>query len=144
IDTVGTSSFTLRGLPGITVTVNSLTQFGGGVSGLNSLFAGDHVQIRGRATGTNSVIATEVDKLSPDTRVELQSAIQSITGSPEVVRILGVDVATSAPGFVFEDVNNNVIARVTFFMQAKVGTLVKARGTLSGTTVTWSQMELEN
>src|SRR6266849_2126700 len=139
IDTVGASSFTLRGLPGITVMVNSLTQFEGGVSGLNNLVAGDHVRIRGRASGSNTVIATEVEKLSPDTRVELQGPIQSITGaSPnQIVTILGVAVDTT--GVVFEDVN-----RVTFFAQAMVGTLVKARGSLSGTTVTWSEMELED
>jgi hypothetical protein len=139
IDTVGASSLTLRGLPGITVTVNSLTQFEGSVSGLNNLVAGDHVRIRGRASGSNTVIATEVEKRSPDARVELQGPIQSITGaSPnQIVTILGVAVNTT--GVVFEDVN-----RVTFFAQAVVGTLVKARGSLSGTTVTWSEMELED
>ncbi len=139
IDTVGTSSFTLRGLPGITVTVNSLTQFEGGVSGLNNLVAGDHVRIRGRASGSNTAIATEVEKRSSDARVELQGPIQSITGaSPnQIVTILGVAVSTT--GVVFEDVN-----RATFFAQAVVGTLVKARGSLSGSTVTWSEMELED
>src|SRR6266849_2250326 len=147
IDTAGSSSLTLRGLPGITVTVNSLTQFeGSSVTGLNNLFAGDHVQVRGRASGANSVIATEVEKLSADTRVELQGSIQSIAGaSPnQVVTILGVPVNTSTTGFAFEDVNNNVITRAVFFAKAVVGTLVKARGSLSGATVTWSEMEIED
>ena len=139
IDAVGTSSLTLRGLPGITVTVNSLTRFEGGVSGLNNLVAGNHVRIRGRASGGNTVIATEVEKQSQDTRVELQGPIQSITGtSPsQIVTILGVAVDTT--GVVFEDAN-----RAMFFAQAVVGTLVKARGTLSGSTVAWSEMELED
>jgi hypothetical protein len=139
IDTVGTSSFTLRGLPGITVTVNSLTRFEDGVSGLNNLVAGNHVQIRGRASGSNTVIAIEVERRSADPRVELQGPIQSITGaSPnQIVTILGVTVDTT--GVVFEDVN-----RATFFSQAVVGTLVKARGNLNGSTVTWSEMELED
>jgi hypothetical protein len=138
IDTVGTS-LTLRGLPGITVTVNSLTHFEGGVSGLNNLVAGDHVRIRGRVSGSNTVIATEVERRSPATRVELQGPIQSITGtSPnQIVTIIGVAVDTT--GVVFEDVN-----RATFFAQAVVGTLVKARGSLSGSTVAWSEMELED
>jgi uncharacterized protein DUF5666 len=144
IDAVGTSSFTLRGLPGITVTVNSLTQFQGSVSGLNNLFAGDHVQIRGRASSGNNVIATEVEKLSPDTRVELQGAIQAISGvSPnQVVTILGVSVSTA--GVVFQDIDNSVITRDAFFAKAVVGTLVKARGTLGGGGINWSEMELEN
>jgi hypothetical protein len=139
IDSVGTSSLTLRGLPGVTVTVNSLTHFEGGVSRLNNLVAGDHVRIRGRASSSNTVIATEVDRRSAETRVELQGPIQSITGaSPsQIVTILGVAVDTT--GVVFEDVN-----RATFFSQAVVGTLVKARGSLSGSTVAWSEMELED
>src|SRR5712675_2003233 len=136
IDTVGASSFTLRGLPGITVTANSLTQFEGGVSGLNNLVAGNHVRIRGRTSGSNTVIATEVERRSADPRVELQGPIQSITGaSPnQIVTILGVAVDTI--GVAFEDVN-----RATFFSQAVAGTLVKARGGLNGSTVTWSEME---
>jgi len=54
------------------------------------------------------------------------------------VTILGVAVDTT--GVIFEDVN-----RATFFAQAVVGTLVKARGTLvGGGGVTWSEMELED
>src|SRR6267378_3278252 len=92
IDTVAASSFTLRGLPVITVTVNNLTQFEGGVNGLNNLVAGNHVRIRGRASGSNTLIATEVERRSPDPRVDLQGPIQSIAGaSPnQVVTILGV------------------------------------------------------
>jgi hypothetical protein len=139
IDSVGTSSLTLRGLPGVTVTVNSLTHFEGAVSSLNNLVAGEHVRIRGRASSSNTVIATEVERRSAETRVELQGPIQSITGaSPnQIVTILGVAVDTT--GVVFEDVN-----RATFFSQAVVGTLVKARGSLSGSNVTWSEMELED
>ncbi len=136
---MGTSSLTLRGLPGVTVTVNSLTHFEGGVSRLNNLVAGDHVRIRGRASSSNTVIATEVERRSAETRVELQGPIQSITGaSPnQIVTILGV--AVDATAVVFEDVN-----RATFFSQAVAGTLVKARGSLNGSTVTWSEMELED
>jgi hypothetical protein len=144
IDTISASSFTLRGLARITVTVNSLTQFGGGVSGLNNLVAGDHVQVRGRASSGNGVIATEVDKLSPDTRVELQGPIQLIDATipnQQVVTILGVAVNTA--GITFQNVNDVVISRADFFAQATTGTLVKARGDLNGTTVTWKEMELE-
>src|SRR5712671_5356358 len=139
IDTVGASSFTLRGLPGITVTANSLTRFEGGVSGLNNLVAGNHVRIRGRTSDSNTVIATEMERRSADPRVELQGPIQSITGaSPnQIVTILGVAVDTI--GVAFEDVN-----QTTFFSQAVAGTLVKARGGLNGSTVTWSEMELED
>ena len=93
------------------------------------------------------MIATEIERTSttPDNRVELQGPIQSITGaSPnQVVTILGVPVNTSTIG-TCEDVDNNIITRDAFFARAAVGTLVKTRGSLSGSTVTWSEMGLED
>jgi len=142
----GTSSFRLSGLPGITVTANGLTQFTN-VANFAALADGNHLRIRGRLSGSATVIATEIERTSttPDNRVELQGAIQSISPT-QVVTILGVAVDTSTSGFVFKDLNNNVIVRAAFFMQAAVGTLVKARGNLNmdGITVTWSEMELED
>ena len=142
----GTSSFGLSGLPGITVTANSLTRFEN-VANFGGLSDGNHLRIRGRLSGGATVIATEIERISiaPDNRVELQGPIQSITGvSPsQVVTILGVPVNTSTIS-TFEDVDNNVITRAAFFAKAVVGTLVKARGSLSGATVTWSEMELED
>ena len=141
----GDGSLTLTGLPGITVTVNSLTEFEGGVSALSQLFVGDHVEVRGRQGSGNSVIASEVKKRSPDNRVGLQGPIQSISGaSPnEIVTILGVAVNTT--GVAFEDVDDNPISRAVFFARAVVGTLVKARGDLGGGgAVSWSEMELED
>lgn len=146
--TLGTNSLTLNGLPGITVTASSLTDFKGGVSALNNLIAGDHVRIRGRASSGNNVIATEVDKRSADTLIELQGTIQSITGSnaSQVVTIFGIAVDTS--GFSgsngFLDIDGSMITRSAFFAKAVVGTLVKASGTLGGSTVTWDQIELED
>ena len=142
---IGNGSFTLTGLPGITVTANNVTEFEGGISGLNELLVGDHVEVRGRLGSGNSVIATEIKKRSPDNRVVLQGPIQSISGaSPnEIVTILGVAVNTT--GVAFEDVDDNPISRAAFFAQAAVGMLVKARGDLGGGgAVNWSEMELED
>jgi len=144
IAVLGVNSFTLSGLTGVTVTVNGLTQFEN-VANFAGLANGDHLRIRGRASGSNAVIATEVEKRSPDTRVELQGPIQSITSaSPnQVVTILGVGVNTA--GVVFQDVDESVITRDAFFAKAVVGTLVKARGALGGGGgITWSEMELED
>jgi len=144
---LGASSFSLNGLPGITVTANSLTEFRGGISGLGDLANGNHVQVRGRLGSGANVIATEIDRTSttPDNRVELQGPIQSITGtSPnQVVTILGVSVNTA--GVVFQDIDDSVITRDAFFAKAVVGTLVKARGSLNGGGgINWSEMELED
>jgi hypothetical protein len=138
------NSFTLSGLPSVTVTVNGLTQFSN-VANFAGLANGDHVRIRGRASGRNTVIATEVERRSPDPRVELQGPIQLITGADpnQFVRILGVDVDTTAISF--RDIDDSAIARAAFFAKAVVGKLVKARGTLGGGGgISWSEMELED
>src|SRR5258706_110510 len=142
IAALGVNSFTLSGLPGVIVTVNGLTQFNN-VANFAGLVNGDHLRIRGRASSSNTVVATEVEKRSPDSRVELQGPIQSITSANpnQVVRILGVDVDTTAISF--RDIDDSAIARAAFFAKAIVGKLVKARGTLGGG-VTWSEMELED
>ena len=60
-----------------------------------------------------------------------------------VVTIFGIAVDTSGFGSNgFHDVGDNTITRSEFFVQAVVGTLVKASGTLGGT-VTWNELELE-
>ena len=139
------SSFELNGLPGITVMPNGLTEFSGGINGLGDLVNGNHVRVRGRISSGATIIASEIEKRSTDTRVELQGPIQSITGADpsQVVRILGVDVDTTAISF--RDIDNSAIARAAFFAKAVVGKLVKARGTLGGGGgINWSEMELED
>jgi len=139
------SSFELNGLPGITVMPNGLTEFSGGINGLSDLMNGNHVRVRGRISSGATIIASEIEKRSTDTRVELQGPIQSITGTDpnQVVRILGVDVDTTAISF--RDIDDSAIARAAFFAKAVVGKLVKARGTLGGGGgISWSEMELED
>ena len=139
------SSFELNGLPGITVMPNGLTEFSGGINGLGDLVNGNHVRVRGRISSGATIIASEIEKRSTDTRVELQGPIQSITGTDpnQVVRILGVDVDTTAISF--RDIDDSAIARAAFFAKAVVGKLVKARGTLGGGGgINWSEMELED
>ena len=139
------SSFELNGLPGITVMPNGLTEFSGGINGLGDLVNGNHVRVRGRISSGATIIASEIEKRSTDTRVELQGPIQSITGADpsQVVRILGVDVDTTAISF--RDIDDSAIARAAFFAKAVVGKLVKARGTLGGRGgINWSEMELED
>jgi len=138
------SSFELNGLPGITVMANGLTEFSGGINSLSDLMNGNHVRVRGRISSGATIIASEIEMRSADTRVEFQGPIQSITGADpnQVVRILGVDINTTVISF--RDTDDSAIARAAFFAKALVGKLVKARGSLSGSTVTWSEMELED
>lgn len=139
IATVSGNTLTIAGLPGVTVTLTSFTERSGG-SGAPAV--GTHVRVRGKAGAGNSIIATRLEQRSPDTRVELQSAVQA--ASPESsLRLLGVDIATGS-GLVYRDATGAAISRTAFYAGATVNKLVKARGTLAGGSVTWSELELEN
>ncbi len=137
-------TFTITGLSGVTVSVNSQTEFkangGNQVTDLTDLLVGDHVRVRGRVGSNNSVIATRVEQRSGDTDVDLQGPVQSV--SDPNLTILGVTVDTT--GMKLEGLDDGVISRVAFFGVVKEGTLVKVKGKLVGGIVAWEKAELED
>jgi cytoskeletal protein CcmA (bactofilin family) len=145
IETIGTNSLTLKGLPGITVTVNSQTEFkangGATINNLSDLAINNHIRVRGRVSGTNSVIATRIQLRSSDNDVDLQGPVQAV--SDPILTILGVTVDTTSVAQ-FEGVDGGPMNRRGFFAAVQVGTLVKVKGTLNGTVVTWGEAELED
>ncbi|ALA57449.1 DUF5666 domain-containing protein [Nitrospira moscoviensis] len=138
-------TFTIAGLPGVTVTVNSQTEFkangGTAITGLGDLAVGNHVRVRGRASGTTSIIATRVERRQADDDVVLQGPVQVLAG-PNIT-ILGVTVDTSGIDE-FDGVNDAPISRTAFFNAVKVGAVVKVKGRLNGGVVTWREAELED
>jgi Domain of unknown function (DUF5666) len=126
----------------VTITVNSQTELkdGGNTITLNDL-QDNHVRVRGRVIGPNTVLATRVQLRSSDDDVDLQGPVQSITGN--VVTILGVSVDTSTINQ-FESVSGTSMSRAGFLAVVKVNSLVKVKGKLSGTTVAWEEAELED
>ena len=141
IATINGNTFTIDGLPGVTVTVDSQTEGGNTLSNL----LGSHVRVRGRVSGSSSVIATRIEQRSVDNDVDLQGPVQSISGQD--LTILGVTIDTSTiSNDNFEGLNDQVIGRAAFFNAVKEGTLVKVKGQLdnSGVGVTWREAELED
>jgi hypothetical protein len=139
IATINGNTFTIAGLPGVTVTVDSQTEGG---NTLNDLL-GNHVRVRGRVNGSSSVIATRIEQRSADTDVDLQGPVQSISGQD--LTILGVAIDTSTiNNNNFDGLNDQVIGRAAFFNVVKVDTLVKVKGRLDGVGVTWREAELED
>ncbi|MDP1945946.1 MAG: DUF5666 domain-containing protein [Nitrospirota bacterium] len=139
-------TFTITGLSGVTVNVNSQTEFnangGNTITGLNDLSIGDHVRVRGRAGAGNSVIATRVEQRSASDEVDLQGPVQAVS-NPNLT-ILGVAMNTSAlNNDDFQGLNDQPIGRAAFFNAVNVGTLVKMKGRLNGGVVTWREAELE-
>ena len=140
-------TFTITGLPGVTVRVNSQTEFkangGNRILDLNDLSVGNHVRVRGRVGSVNSVIATRVEQKSGDVDVDLQGPVQTVA-NPNLT-ILGVTVDTSGiSNDNFEGLNGQLIGRAVFFNDVKEGTVVKVKGRLNGVAVTWRELELED
>jgi len=140
VASVSGSSLTIAGLPGITVNVTSITEFKDVTAG--TLAAGQHLRIRGKLGSGNSMVATRLELRSARTDVELQAPVQAFTAETSV-RLLGVDIATASVSQ-YRDVNDNAINRSDFFTALKVDSLVKANGDLSGGSVSWKELELEN
>lgn len=142
VASVAANQLTVSGLPGITVFVNAQTEFKGGIPDLAQLVAGNHVRVRGRPTGTSSVIAAEVEKRFPGTRVALQGAVQSIA-NPTVI-VLGVPIDTSPIlDSNFKGSDGVTTGRTAFFSAVKAGTLVRAQGDWNSVSVIWNEIENE-
>lgn len=137
--TVSGNTVTLAGLPGLTITANSQTELKDAVS-LSDL-NGKHVRVRGRAAGTDTVVATRIELRSADSAVDLQGPVQSINGT--VIEILGVFVDVAGITH-FESVSGTSIGQGAFLAEVAVNSLVKVNGELSGATVIWDEAELED
>ena len=143
-DPIG-NTLTLDGLPGITISVNSQTEFKN-VANLAGLATGNNVRIRGREGVGNTVIAMEVELRDTNSNIDidLQGAVQAV--SNQNLTILGVQVNTN--GFSnpddFQGLDDQPIGRAAFFNAVNVGTLVKVKGRLNGAIVTWREAELED
>ena len=138
VSTRSGSTLTLTGLNGVTVETNALTRFKN--TSLAALSTGNYLRVRGRPGVGNSTIATEVEVQSGGnaTRAILQSVATAV--SAPTVTLLGI-VANTTPiaDNNFKDVNDAVIGRAAFFAAAAPGKLIKVRGTLNGSAVTWDQ-----
>jgi hypothetical protein len=138
------NTVTLMQLPGVTVTMNSLTTFVG-VGSIDELTPNNHVQIRGHLNGDSALIATEITSAQPSTDVVLQGPINQAVDP--IVTILGIPIDTS--GFLddqFKSLNDLPIGRAAFFDPDAAGTpgrLVKAHGSANKTEI-WNQVELED
>ena len=146
-------TFDLTGLPGITVEVNSLSKLSGAndLTDLATLLGNanvDYVEVRGReksGAASLTVFAEElkIEDDSSNDSVKLQGAVDAVN-DPEIT-ILGVVVDTSGiPDTGFEGVDDLQISRDQFFATVMTGNIVSAEGALSGVSVLWDKIELED
>ena len=144
---LASGSITLAGLPGVTVSVNSLTEFKG-VAALAGLAASNHLRIRGRAGSgaAGTLVATRLERRSTASSpgVILQAPVTAVSGTTSVT-LLGVVVNTaSIADAEFRNVSDASIGRAAFFAALKLGAVVNARGSLSGSGVAWNEIQFED
>jgi hypothetical protein len=149
----------LRRLPAITVRVDDRTELNDKRSTptptnnlavfLDSITAGDDLKIRGRLVGSE-VLATELEVDDPSgdlNRVDLRGPVDATPIDTQFFEVLGVLIDTGVnPGVTFEDINENLIDRATFFGALQAGTQVEVQGDLNSAEdrIDASELELED
>ena len=146
IETVVGNTITLVGLPGLSVTVNALTEYEGNASSLGDLLPGDHVRIGGGVTGATSAIATEIDERSADPDISLRGPVSASPGpSDPTLSILGILIDTTGwADSAFRGDDEAVIGRAAFFAAASAGSEVEIQGELVAGMPAWDEIELES
>jgi len=146
VATVVGSTITLVGLPGLSVTVNGLTEYDGDAASIGDVVVGDHLRIRGRATGATTVTATSVKETSTDSTVELQGPVDAVPApSDPIFSILGVVIDTTSFAFGdFRGAEETAIGRAAFFAGIPPGTVVEAKGELVLGTAVFDEVEIES
>jgi len=145
VETINAAGSTLR-VAGVNVTTSITTQFEDKSNAqqrpfrLADLRTGDFVEVRGNERQGGGLDAFILERDDPESEVTLQGIARNVA-DPNLV-ILGVTVMTDA-GTQFEDAADQPITRAEFFAQAP-DRLVKAEGTLSGTTLIAGELELED
>lgn len=138
---LATGTVTVAGLPNVPVKVNALTRLEN-LARLSDLVVGQGVEIEARA-GASEVLATELKvESNSDGRVQLQGPVAVIDGTTSIT--IQNTLIPTAGITEYRTRDDVAVDRATFFAALRVGTLVKARGTLAGSTVGWTRLELED
>ena len=139
------NELTLKGL-GIVVQVNSQTEFKGEGDpiSLSDFADGNHVRVRGRPSGSNTVVASELELRNPGTDVVLQGPVDTVTNPTLSIFGITVDTTDILDNNKFEGLDDMPIGRAAFFATVQPGDLVKAQGVLDVGVITWDEIELED
>ena len=132
---------------GKTVKATSGTQLGN-LASIAAIAAGDGLKIRGFLNPDNTTItATRVEKLSNPvsaSQIILQGVVTSFTGPPaSALSIAGITVDASGAAE-FQALDDSLITAAAFFNSLAANrTVVKARGSFAGSTLTANKAEIE-
>ena len=134
----GDNTLTLTGLAGLVIQFDGRTAFHGqgNPRRLADLRSGDHLQIHGRQSGGNIVLAREVEWSASKSNVQVQGLVTSATDP--IIVLLGASIDTS---FISESGLRGpygVIGRSAFFSGLSNGMTVVLHGTTLSDMIAWS------
>jgi hypothetical protein len=135
---------TLADLSSLLVSADGRTHIDGegDLRRLADLQIGDHIKVHGRLAGGNRLMATELERSDPSTALKLQAPLQSWR-DPFLV-LAGITIDTSGipnSGFIGP---YGTIGRSAFFQSLTTGLTVSVKGTIGGTSVTWTSARLDD
>jgi hypothetical protein len=134
------NTLTLTGLAGLVIQFDGKTALHGqgNPQRLADLRSSDHLQIHGRQSGGNSVLAREVERTDPKSSVQIQGLVTS--AADPIFVLFGASIDTSLfPESGFRG-RYGAIGRSAFFSGLSSGKTVVLRGAVLGDTVTWSSV----
>ncbi len=137
----GAKTLTLIGFSGIVIAVDERTAINGegGASRLEDLRVGDHLKIHGRRGAGGLLLATEIERAAPASKVKFEGLLTSASDPFLVVAGLTIDT-TAIPDNGFKGHDGIVIGRNAFFAGPPRGKEVAVRGILAGTVAQWSSV----
>jgi hypothetical protein len=146
VGSLGTTTFTMAGMDGLTIQTDGLTEYDGALSnGFTDLAPGRRIRIRGfqQVQDNTTVIARRIDTISDGVDASLQGNVTAIVGLTFDINGVTID-----PSLIPEDtgfiVDGEVKNSTEFFSSLDVGEdIVEAKGILSGGVITWESVDLK-
>jgi hypothetical protein len=132
------NTVTLTGLAGLVIQFDGKTALHGqgNPRRLADLKSGDHLQIHGRQSGRNTILAREVERTDPKSNVQVQGLVSS--AADPIIVLFGASIDTSLIPESGVKGRYGAIGRSAFFSGISSGKTVVLRGAVLGNTVAWS------
>ncbi|MBU1192227.1 MAG: hypothetical protein KKE76_10960 [Gammaproteobacteria bacterium] len=143
VDTVGTSSLTLKSIPGLTVTANSLTEVDGAANSFSAITSGRFVHILGNwSSNSNTVIATKIEVENPSSTIEVKVRGALTSASNPFITLLGTSIDTT--GVSYRSTTGTSLSAAQFFAQVAPGTLLYLEGVQNNASniLSWNRVSL--
>jgi hypothetical protein len=133
----------LVGFPELLIETDAATLItdGGTSSRFEDIRTGDHLKIHGKLLDSKRIAAIELKRGEPSVAIVVESPLQS-AGDPQMVLAAANIDTSSISDNEFVD-SHGPIGRTAFFDKAVIGRRIWAKGTLTGSLVTWSSVGIK-